>query len=186
MPEPLCDPNLELTGYFAYGIVSSLLVSEYSGLLERYGLNRIDPTEWYSLFRILEFLEEIGKRENASALLVSMGIAAAEYLPLPTHLVDASIVEFFRGYPDIYQQFHRNGDAGAIFTEIEGLNVIWITIPRQAPYPDDISYGFFYGGARRLLKNDESFVLEYVDTGRPRRAHGGDETRFRLTVYNTR
>lgn len=182
MPMFECDPGIELNGTTAYAFISSLLTEEFMPILVRHGLNRIDTEQWYPLSKVLDVLKVIHTGDNASARLISIGIAAVDNLDLSPEIKEMSPVQFMKLYEQVFPTRHRNGSPGKITVDVLDENTAIATLAEDVAYPDDVMYGVFYAYARHLTKEGRHFTLEYLNDEGPTREFGGTETRIKLTV----
>ncbi len=182
MPMFECDPSIELNGTTTYAFISSLLTEEFTPILARHGLDKIDTEQWYPLSKVLDVLKGIHDGDNASARMISIGIAAVDNLDLPPEIRKMSPVQFMKLYEQIFPTRHRNGSPGRISVDVLDENTAIATLAKDMAYPDDVMYGVFYAYARHLVKEGHHFTLEYLNDEGPTRESGGTETRIKLTV----
>ena len=79
------DPNVEVRGQS----MMSVIVGMNSGArpyIEKYGLDKLEPDEWYKLQPILDFYREISMAHNGSLNLVSTGIKVPEKAVFPDEI----------------------------------------------------------------------------------------------------
>jgi len=171
-----CDPNLELDGFTAISLVSSVNVKAYFDILAAHHLDQIVPEGWYSVQEILNVFNDIEKRTGAMFDLVSVGMAVAVVKPFQPDK-KPTLLQFLNVYNERYRQSHRNGDPGQIDAQQIGETEFILQV--QVPYPDDMMYGLFYGYVRELRPADKHFIVKY-DENRLRKDKGGDITIFHI------
>jgi hypothetical protein len=169
------DPATELTGMTVMALIVNIHHADIAPILERHGLDRVDPQRWYPLQSVLNVLSDVSENPDAMANFVSIGMAAANigYNALADSAKKMSLDQFFTLYGQVYQERHR-GDAGYVTSD--KLNNHHLVIRMKIPYPDDLYYGVIYGYVRQFLSRSKTpFSLKYDET-QPRRDQGGEET----------
>ncbi len=169
------DPNAELIGVTAQGLVTSILHDDIADILERRGLSKIDPQQWYRVQQLLDVFNDVAKGGDASSMFVSIGMAAAEigFDNMPAERKVMPISTFFSNYDAIWQSRHRNGDVGHV--KYEQLSDDHIVLTVRSPYPDDMFYGAFYTYTRHFCPADRQFTVSY-DPKITAQDQGGQET----------
>ncbi|MCL4878088.1 MAG: hypothetical protein KJ064_15625 [Anaerolineae bacterium] len=170
----VCDPQAEVIGQNVLALVQSLYARNLDPILEKHGLDRIDPQQWYPLQKLLDVLRDLAIRDSCPTNFVALGTALTETARVPEL---NELDEVFMFFDDAYQRQHRNGDVGERYVEKVGKNHLKITL--DVPYPDDLEYGAAYGLARRFIQPGHHFTLEY-DSHVKRRDEGGQKTVLHL------
>lgn len=153
-----CDPGLELNGNSASALIQSLTTENFTPILERHGLARINPTEWYAMPAILGALGEISETPGGMMDLVSIGVAAGELSALPEQVLALPPHDFLAMYCQVFPQRHRGGDPGSM--RVERINERSSRIFTRTVYPDDLLYGLLYGLLRRVARG-QHIILSY-------------------------
>ena len=152
------------------------------GQLGRHGLDTVDPERWYQLQDWLNVLYDLmwENSENASADLISIGMAMFTTINFPPSFENLSIEEALQEWSSLYANTHRGADIGEINVEVaeEGH----IKIVTHVPYPDDIFLGLYYALLSRHCPEGMDFALQY-DESALRRDQGGDSTTYWVTLY---
>jgi len=107
--------------------------------------------------------------------LVSVGITFVETITAQIDLEGLSLEEKLEALSHIYQEQHRDGDAGQIAVYRTGDRQI--RVETHIAYPDDIFYGAIYAIASRHFPGAEALTVRY-DESLLRRDRGGDVTRY--------
>lgn len=172
MPKYVCDPNLELQGNSVQALLGSITHENYLHILEERGLDQIDPQGWYRWQDVLEALEEIAGQSGGMMDLVGIGMAAADLSLVPPEVEEMPPYKFFELYEQLYPKRWRNGDPGWIETDVRSEQYVVLNL--YIPFPDDLSYGLFYGFAKRF-SHGARFTVQYDDSV-PRKDQGGETT----------
>jgi hypothetical protein len=174
------DPATEFNGTNVMAFVTNMQHEDIAEILERHGLTKIDPDQWYPLQKVLDVMSDIADRaENVSANFVSLGMAATLHgiETLPAEVKALPLMDFLMLYGKIYPTRFRNGDPGTITaTKVDDTHMV---IDARIPMPDDTLYGVFYGLARHFRAEGQRFTLAYDET-LPRHDTGGEFTRLHL------
>ena len=178
------DPQSEMNGRTALGMVKSILHDDIAEILVRHHLNDIDPDAWYRVQDLLEVFNEVAQQRdggNSSSIFVSIGMGAADigFEGMPPQLKSMSLEEFLAAYPSRLSVIHH-GDVG--YVKYEKLNENHFVMTMNVPYPDDMMYGVFYGYARHLKPKGQSPSVAY-DNRQPRRDKGGEVTILHITLH---
>jgi hypothetical protein len=162
-------------------MTASIMHKDIAGILARHGLAKIDPNEWYPMQSVLDVMSDISMGENASAALISIGMAAAQatYDGLSEELKQQPLGDFLASYSQIYPTRARNGDSGWI--KVEKLSEAQFVVTMKVPVPDDMFYGMFYAFTRLFRPKNKGFTVQYDDQVQ-RRDDGGDVTVMNIVV----
>ncbi|HEC23937.1 MAG TPA: hypothetical protein ENI95_13565 [Chloroflexi bacterium] len=159
MPAYTCDPDTELIGRSVLALFENIRYDMIKPILDKHGLNDVDPDGWYPLQDVLDILSDISEQGSGLFDLVSVGISAARLSPIPPEVEALSLKEFLLLYPQLYPRRHRNGDAGEVLAEEAGERHVKMIF--RTPYPDDLMYGLMYGFARRFLPKGTPITVFY-------------------------
>lgn len=171
MPLYECDPAIELNGKSASSLIENINYRNIKPILDRHGLNTIDPEGWYPLQSLLNVLRDIADESGSTFNFVSIGMAAGSSGAIPPQLQEMGFEAVLLSYDKIYAMRHRNGEAGTV--KVEKVADKHLKVSMAIPYPEDVFYGVIYAYARRLLP-EGTFVAVVYDEATPRPAHGGD------------
>lgn len=114
-------------------------------LLQRHGLEPVEPYRWYPLAGWLEALQEIS--ETTSTDMASLGMTVISGAALPPWI--DSLSSALLALEENYRAAHRNGNIGEIFARVVHGRHVRFTV--STPYPDDYIFGNAYGMAMRFL-----------------------------------
>ncbi len=170
-----CSPDALLIGQTAVALLVNLQYDEIKPILVKYGLNEIDPNQWYPVQRILDIFNDIERIPGGMMDLVAIGIAAGELgvKNMPEPLRKLPFDQFIEAYSQIWITRHKNIDPKAVQTIVAGPKHVIIT--SMGPYPDDVIYGIFYAYARAILPKGTKFTVKY-DEEKKRYDNGGETT----------
>jgi hypothetical protein len=169
-----CDPSLELVGQTALAFFQNSEVDEIEPYLEKYHLDHMEPTQWYSATNFLAMLNEMAQHTNFTSSLVAVGIQVPMKMIVPPEMEKASLTDVLMGWDALYKMQHRGkGEMGYVKTEVVGPKHVKTT--HHHIYPDDFTYGVAYGLAKRWSPKGVSFKV-YYDPDVPRMDLGGDVT----------
>jgi len=159
-----CDPRAETLGVNILAYLDNLRVEQIRSIVERHGLDNVQPTDWIPTQKFLDVLNEMGDLPDITSALVAVGMGIGEIVPIPFE--DARLGDVLTIWNDIYQGLHRNADVGQIQSEEQNTNHFKVTFTDV--YPDDFSYGIMYGYARRFLPKGTQFTIYYDPKVTPR------------------
>jgi hypothetical protein len=171
MRELTCDPKLETRGESSLSFIENIRSEEIKPILEKYGLSHLEADKWYPAQNWLNVLNDLAQEPDFTSNLVAIGLKLAEKVLIPPQV--ETFDQLLATFDMAYQMNHRNGEAGQIITE--QIEERYFRIKLEDIYPDDMTYGIFYGFARRLLPQGTQFSVKY-DEGQLNRDRGGDET----------
>ena len=152
--------NEEVYGPAMAALFNNIHASDIHSLLEKHNISKADLKDWISLQRIMALYEDMDNREDISRNYVALGIQTIDEIPYPpgTDTVEKAL----KALEAAYQKSHRNHRPN------EGTKIIFKS-PQQAvivfnaPYPDDIMFGYVWGTIRRFLPVDARFSVRYVE-----------------------
>lgn len=167
-------PEAEVRGGTMLAFTQNLAADVMQPILERHGLDSIDPDTWYSHQLWMDILKDIETEMagSASSTLVAFGRQVVE---------SASMPEEIQTIPDAMQSLHaihhanlRNvpEEEGYMIREVGPRHYI---VYHNTPNPDDAIYGFLWGMAARFKGEDETFTVRKVDNDRPSQARSAFE-----------
>lgn len=176
--EPL-GPGCEVRGASMLAFVKSAREENIQTILERHGLDNIDPDRWYPLETWLDVFNDIAEAGSMEAVfnLVGIGISTIDTAVLPPDFDILPFNEVIMRTDEVYSLNTRGENRGEYSCELVGDRHIRMII--TAPYPDDYHYGIIYGLARRFLPRGTGFTV-YYDLYEPRREQGGEATIIHL------
>jgi hypothetical protein len=174
------DMKSEVLGQMAMSMTKSVLHDEIEQILDRHGMNNLDPNSWYPVQNLMEVFNEVS--ENTSQIFVSIGMASAQSsLQAMPQIKALPFHKFFAGFDSVWQSRHRNGDVGHLkYKQIDDNH---ITMTFRSPYPDDIFYGAFFTYAREFKPEGKTFKVSFDETT-PTREKGGKETTIHIYLVD--
>ncbi|MEM7332076.1 MAG: hypothetical protein AAF490_08290 [Chloroflexota bacterium] len=176
MPEfTLLHPDTEIIGQMVIDFEQATSSQSFLPILQKYGLDQVNPEDWYSARQWLNILEEVVE-ESGFINLVSIGIQQIKNVDWPPEFYEMSVEEVLRALDPVYQAHCRGTDTGGI--KIKKVSEKEFEIILRVFEPDDLWYGNLHQIVR-TFSNGNYFILKY-DTDTIRRDHGGTETVFNL------
>ena len=145
-------PQAEVIGQAILGIARAL-GDKAQPILERHGLDGVQPDGWYPQQRWLDALREIDQGDMFD--LIAVGKQVAEHVPLPAEVDSVESVLMMIG--KTYTHNHR-GCPGYTKPEILGEKHVRLTV--YDPYPNNMVYGVMYGFAARF---ERRAIVRYDD-----------------------
>ncbi|NDJ78632.1 MAG: hypothetical protein GYB65_20475 [Chloroflexi bacterium] len=167
------SPDAETIGQVHLSLLESINLDNYKDVLARHGMDEIDPERWYPMQSVVDLMDEIGNRQGGMTDLVSIGIKLMETALLPPELEELPLTHVLQGWNNIYLANNRGTDPGDF--QIEFVDDQHAIMHCRIPWPDDYTYGVFYGAARRWLPDSTDFTVYYEEDG-PRRDFGDETT----------
>src|SRR5690606_3708899 len=134
----------------------------------------IDYEKWYPLQPLLEVIDELASRADATSNLVAIGIKLAEYGVEPADMDTGSLPLILENWESHMYTSMRNGDVGHITTEKVNDKCYRITL--ETIFPDDMCYGLAYGFTRSRLPRGTEFKVWYEDFENRRDKGDSDKT----------
>lgn len=151
------NPDAKVLGQPMIGTLSQM-GDTVDMVLKRYGIDQLQPDEWYDLQLYLDILREIAEGDqNVASNLVQVGMGVSEHGALPPEI--DSLEKALMSLQTVYDMNHQNGGQ-AWSVEIVDDNTIHCSI--DSPYPHDMDYGIVYGFAKRFSKG-ERFSVAFED-----------------------
>lgn len=168
------DPDVEVLGQSMLCVVAGMTKSARP-LLEKYGLDKLQPEEWYPLQPILDFYREIYRSKSALVNLVSTGMKVPDNAVFPPEI--DTIQKAFLSLDEAYHMNHRGGEIGNYHAEIVGDR--HIVVRAHTPFPCDLDYGIMLGLARRF-KPKNAILNMYHDAETSCRKRGAEECVYHI------
>jgi len=168
-----CDPETEIIGQTVMSFVDNIQSEDVQPYLIKYGLENIQPDQWYPAKRQLDMMNDMAQGANLSSNLVAIGMALIENMLLPPGMDKAPLSAVLLGWDELYRMQHRGGQIGYVKTD--RISDTHYTTTHHHIYPDDMTYGLAYGMARRWLPPSTRFKVFY-DPDIPNMDNGGDVT----------
>ncbi|RKD93400.1 4-vinyl reductase [Halopiger aswanensis] len=128
--------------------ISSFVGKEVSNKLAKYGLEDIDPEEWYPLEIPLAMLYDM-RDEYGGVRMRNMGQNVPEHVKFPPEL--SEVDDALHAIDRAYHQNHRGGDLGSYEFHQEGPNEGRMVC--ENPYPCEFDKGLIKGVARKFADN---------------------------------
>lgn len=172
-------PDAEVLGGAMMAFIESIHYTDFSTILERHNIEKIEPQRWYSQQLWLDVFTDIANQPGGSSNLVSIGMKIVETAPMPPEAAELPFTDIAMGFNEgAYLTNNRGKDIGGIEAQVVAPGHV-VMIDRT-PYPDDFVYGAYYALAKRYLPSGSDFTVSY-DEHVPRRDNGGTETRVHIT-----
>jgi hypothetical protein len=169
-------PDAEVYGGAMLAFVESIRFENFKPILEKHGLQAIDPQKWYPQQLWLDVFNDIVQEDDSMSNMVSIGMKIAE--TAVEGLTGISFVDLMLGFgKNSYEANNRGADIGTIETRI--IDDKHILMVDGTPYPDEFVYGAYYAMARRFLPAGSDFTVAY-DTDEPTRNQGGAVTKVHI------
>lgn len=158
--------------YLAAGeSVSTLFGRQTERKLARYGVEDVQPEEWYPLKAALAMLYDM-REEYGAASMQTMGRSIPQHVEFPPDLT--GVEEALRSVDAAYHQNHRGGAIGSYEFHKDGRGEGRMVC--ENPYPCELDQGLIQGVAREFA---DSFV-EVEEVGDTCRAEGGRRCEYRV------
>lgn len=152
-------PGEDVYGPAITGIFDNVNADELRPMLDRHQISETDLTHWFPLQKLMDFYQDMLSHHNVAENMVAIGIKTIEKIPFPPET--DGIFKALRFIEASYALSHRNLRAN------EGAKVVFsgenqALIIFNAPYPDDIMYGYVWGISKRFLPKGSNFKVRYV------------------------
>ncbi|THE64321.1 hypothetical protein D8Y22_12965 [Salinadaptatus halalkaliphilus] len=128
--------------------VSSFVGKEIASKLAQYGLEEIEPEEWYSLTIPLAMLYDM-RDEYGDIRMRNMGQNVPQHVEFPPEL--SEVDEALRAIDQAYHQNHRGEEIG--FYEFESVDDNQGRMTCETPYPCEFDKGLIKGVAKKFANN---------------------------------
>lgn len=151
--------------------VSSLFGRQTEKRLADYGVEDVQPDEWYPLAAPLAMLYDM-REEYGTASMRTMGRHIPQHVEFPPDLSGAG--EALRSIDAAYHQNHRGGEIGSYEFHEEGPGEGRMVC--ENPYPCELDQGLIRGVAQEFA---DSFA-EVEEVGDQCRAEGGQRCEYRV------
>ncbi len=152
------DPNTEVIGRSMLSNFQNLHKDNFVPILQKHGIDTIDPLGWYSQQKWLDILKEVTESSGDVIFdLVAVGMSVASLAPFPPQI--DTIPKAFAALNKVYQGNHRHGNAGELLCERADDNEVYVKM--DSPYPDNFLYGVAYGIAKRFIPADKVPIVSY-------------------------
>lgn len=174
MRELTCDSNVEVIGKNILSILVNLHADDIQPFAAKHGLEDIQPEEWYSLSKWLDFMNDLAQNTGFTLNFVAIGMGIAENVNLPPEMENATYSDILLSWDHIYHHQHRGGEIGNHY--VEKITDTHFKCTFTDVYPDDLKYGIAYGFARRFLPKGTSFVIKYEDMNQRMDKGNADQT----------
>ena len=151
--------------------ISSFAGKQVANKLAEYGLEDIEPDEWYSLTIPLAMLYDM-RDEYGDARVRNMGQNVPQHVEFPPEL--SEVDEALRAIDQAYHQNHRGGEIGSYEFEADGPNEGVIIC--ENPYPCEFDKGLIKGVAKKFADNP----VRVEEIGDRCRAEGDHRCEYRV------
>lgn len=161
MPRVKCSPETEVIGQVMLSYIDNIQAEHIKPLLEKAGLVKIKPEQWYPLRPWVDVIDELSTRPDFTPNMIAVGLKVAEYAIMPPEMANVTLGQMLEAWDTHFHTNHRYGEIGHIITE-KVDDTFYKTIHENI-YPDDLNYGLAYGFARTLLPKGTDFEVWYED-----------------------
>lgn len=162
--------DLELHGTICLAFINNLQSDRLVPILEKHGLDHIDPTAWYSANEFMQTLNDLVKVGDFSSSFTAIGMEVGRIVDMPLQTSNPTLEDALHAWDLAYKGSHRNHHDSIGSVEVEVVNKKHYKTIHTHLYPDDFSYGIMYGFAKRFLPAGTEFSI-YYDPNLPQRDH---------------
>lgn len=157
-------PQAEVLGQVVLAFSQNLEAEYIAPLLPKYGLDNIDPTQWYPHQSWMNVLRDLSAMPDSSSILVAFGKAVVRTAVMPEEI--DSIPKVLNALHAIHHANLRNipADEGYSVKQIDEKH---FHVYHNTPNPDDAIYGFIWGLAARFHAPGEYFAVRMIDNPHP-------------------
>lgn len=152
--------------------VTDFMGKQTKAKLANYGVEELDPDEWYPLKVPLAMLYDM-RDDYGESSMQNMGRHIPEHVEFPPDI--EGVEEALRSVDQAYQHNHRGIDIGSY--EFEKASENEGEVVCENPYPCEFDQGLLRGVAEQFT---ESFV-DVEEVGDECRAEGGQRCTYRVT-----
>lgn len=172
---PFAD-NVEVNGETVSAIINGFpenLIPIAIRILNEHGINNPVPGKWYSQKNWLDAFKEFSDKFGSNTLF-EIGKAIPANAKFPDNI--DSIEKALHSINEAYQMNHRGGDIG--YYKLVEFNAVEKRALMQCmnPYPCDFDRGIITTMARKFRPQDSVFPEAVLDTSKPSRKKGDDES----------
>ncbi|SEW23839.1 4-vinyl reductase [Natrinema salifodinae] len=161
--------------YIAAGeSVSSFVGKEITSKLAEYGLEDIEPEDWYPLAIPLAMLYDM-RDEYGGVRMRNMGQNVPKNVEFPPEL--SEVDNALRAIDQAYHQNHRGGEIGSYEFKKEGPNEASMIC--ENPYPCEFDKGLIRGVAKKFADNP----VQVEEVGDQCRADGDHRCEYRIEWF---
>ncbi|QRV17278.1 4-vinyl reductase [Haloterrigena salifodinae] len=158
--------------YIAAGeSVSSFVGKQIANKLAEYGLEDIEPDEWYPLEIPLAMLYDMNE-EYGDVRMRNMGQNVPQHVEFPPEL--SEVDNALRAIDTAYHQNHRGSEIGSYEFQQDGESAGVMTC--ENPYPCEFDKGLIRGVAKKFANNP----VEVEEIGDQCRSDGGQHCEYRV------
>lgn len=159
-------PQAEVIGQVVLAFSQNLEAAQIAPLLPKYGLDNVDPDQWYPHQNWMNVLRDIAQDDTgaSSSALVAFGKQVVETAVMPPEI--DTIPKALNALHAIHHMNLRNIPEEEGYTIVEkGPQHYWVY--HNTPNPGDTIYGFLWGLAARYKGDGERFVVRIIDNPNP-------------------
>ncbi len=161
--------------YIAAGeSVSSFVGKQISSKLGEYGLEDIEPDEWYPLEIPLAMLYDM-RDEYGDIRMRNMGQNVPQHVEFPPELSDVD--NALRAIDTAYHQNHRGDDIGFYEFQVEDSREGIVIC--ETPYPCEFDKGLIMGVAEKFADSH----VDVEEVGDQCRSDGGQRCEYRVEWF---
>ncbi len=163
------SPEALVIGQVVQAFSQNIEADVIEPLLPKYGLNDIEPDEWYPHQSWMNVLHDIGQLPGAQSTFVAFGRQVVQSAVMPPEI--DSIPKVLELLHTIHHLNLRNipDEEGYAVRQI-GERHYWVY--HNTPNPNDAIYGFIWGLVARYKAPNEQFIVRQVDNPHPEEIPG--------------
>jgi hypothetical protein len=148
------DHSTKMLGALLVGWRGTIYEKEINQLLAKHDLTDIDPSGWYPVAKVLEFLTEIEEHYNVYDLIgIGKHIGTNFEIPEPYRDMEA----YLMATDTFYQMPYQGKAPGSITPQKIADRHIRLTL--HTPWPANYWYGTFYGLTHQLAGPNDKVAL---------------------------
>ena len=155
-------PNEEVYGPAMAALFNNIDANDIHPLLEKHNITKADLEDWISLRRIMDLYQEMEGNDNISQYYVALGSRTTHAIPFPpgTDTVEKALKALEASYGTMHRNCRPDEGTKVIFNSPRQAAVIF-----NAPYPDDIMFGYVWGTVKHFIPAGIRFSVRYVEPG---------------------
>src|SRR5574341_60974 len=152
------SPEAQVIGAALISMLRSVNLDSFRPILARYGLEKIDPQQWYAQQVVLDIQRDILTQGTTPMYdLVSIGMKVGDRDLLPASSIEQALLNLEASH----QQLHRHIEH--IGYRVEKLDERHIRVTDLTPYAHDLIYGILYAMVQRHKPPGLSAVVRRVN-----------------------
>ncbi len=161
------DPTSEIIGMALLSLLESQNLDSFRDLVEKYGMDQVQPDEWYPADQAFRFLQELVARDDAMFNLVSIGMKVFDVMPMPASI--ETVADALRAMEHFADSSQRRRGTNVPWYSVREINEHHIEFVDRGSYPHDLIYGEVYSLVRRFRSKGTHFAVtrDYLNPDDP-------------------